>query len=335
MLGIGVVGLGGIAKSHLTALQIAEDEGFARCVAAADLVEELRESHRKEWEIPAVYPNHHKLLEDPNVDAVAIILGHHLHADLTIDALNAGRHVLVEKPMANTLEECDRMIEAEQASGKILQIGLTGRFHPATRKAREILDSNELGPVVTALSRFNKNWGYGGRRYQYRTRWMGGGMWMGNGVHAVDWLTHCIGSKAVAVKARQSTSMHYQGADDVTTGLRPVRQRSSRASWWWWAASTAARPTESRRTARWAKSSTPSADRCGSARSNEWREVEHDGKHGFCEQYRHFAQSIDMGMRPQTSSEYGRHIVEILQAAETSSITGREVHLTDYHRMPW
>ena len=219
MLGIGVVGLGGIAKSHLTALQIAEDEGFARCVAAADLVEELRESHRKEWEIPAVYPNHHKLLEDPNVDAVAIILGHHLHADLTIDALNAGRHVLVEKPMANTLEECDRMIEAEQASGKILQIGLTGRFHPATRKAREILDSNELGPVVTALSRFNKNWGYGGRRYQYRTRWMGGGMWMGNGVHAVDWLTHCIGAKAVAVKAKQSTSMHYQGADDVTTAF--------------------------------------------------------------------------------------------------------------------
>ena len=158
MLGIGVVGLGGIAKTHLTALQIAEDEGFARCVAAADLVEDLRESHRKEWEIPAVYPNHHKLLEDPNVDAVAIILGHHLHADLTIDALNAGRHVLVEKPMANTLEECDRMIEAEQASGKILQIGLTGRFHPAMRKAREILDSNQLGPVVTALSRFNKNW---------------------------------------------------------------------------------------------------------------------------------------------------------------------------------
>ena len=334
MLGIGVVGLGGIAKSHLTALQIAEDEGFARCVAAADLVEELRESHRKEWEIPAVYPNHHKLLEDPNVDAVAIILGHHLHADLTIDALNAGRHVLVEKPMANTLEECDRMIEAEQASGKILQIGLTGRFHPATRKAREILDSNELGPVVTALSRFNKNWGYGGRRYQYRTRWMGGGMWMGNGVHAVDWLTHCIGAKAVAVKAKQSTSMHYQGADDVTTafvqyangipGLLVVVGSAH---------GCAVDGIEAHCALGEIQYSIRGSVRVG--RNNEWRDVEHDGKHGFCEQYRHFAQSIAMGMRPQTSSHYGRHIIEILQAAETSSITGQEVHLTDYHRMPW
>ena len=48
---------------------------------------------------------------------------------------------------------------------------------------------------------------------------MGGGMWMENGVHAVDWLTHCIGAKAVTVKAKQSTSMHYQGADDVTTAF--------------------------------------------------------------------------------------------------------------------
>ena len=334
MLGIGVVGLGGIAKSHLTALQIAEDEGFARCVAAADLVEDLRESHRKEWEIPAVYPNHHKLLEDPNVDAVAIVLGHHLHADLTIDALNAGRHVLVEKPMANTLEECDRMIEAEQASGKILQIGMTGRFHPAMRKAREILDSNELGPVVTALSRFNKNWGYGGRRYQYRTRWMGGGMWMGNGVHAVDWLTHCIGARAVAVKAKQSTSMHYQGADDVTTafvqyangipGLLVVVGSVN---------GCATDGIEAHCALGEIQYNVRGSLRVG--QNKEWREVEHDGKHGFCEQYRHFAQSIAMGMRPQTSGEYGRHIVEILQAAETSSITGREVHLTDYHRMPW
>ena len=171
---------GGIAKT-LTALQIAEDEGFARCVAAADLVEELRESHRKEWEIPAVYPNHHKLLEDPNVDAVAIILGHHLHADLTIDALNAASRA---GRKADGQHACDRMIEAEQASGKILQIGHRSVPPGDAQGARS--DSNELGPVVTALSRFNKNWG----GYQYRS-WMGGGTWMGNGVHAVDWLTHC------------------------------------------------------------------------------------------------------------------------------------------------
>ena len=334
MLGIGLVGLGGIAKSHLTALKIAEDEGFARCVAAADLFEDVRESHRKEWDIPKVYENHHKLLEDPNVDAVAIVLGHHLHADLTIDALKAGRHVLVEKPMATTIEDCDRMIEAEKESGKIVQIGMTGRFHPAVRKAREILDSNELGPVVTALSQFNKNWGYAGRRYQYRSRWMGGGMWLGNGVHAVDWLTYCVGSKAVSVKARQSTSMHYQGADDTTTAFV---QFANGVPGLVLVVGSAHGCSNDGVEAHCALSQIEYNVR-GKVRvgvDNEWRDVEHDGSDGFMEQYRHFVESVTTGVRPQTSSHYGRHILEILVAAEESSITGREVHLTDYHRLPW
>ena len=334
MLGIGLIGLGGIARSHLSALKVAEQEGFARCVAAADLVDDLRESHRAEWEIPSVYENHQALLDDTNVDAVAIVLGHHLHADLAVEALKAGRHVFVEKPMAITLDECDRMIEAEQAANRILQIGLTGRFHSAPRKAREILDSNQLGPVVTAMSTFSKNWSYDSRRYQYRSRWMGGGMWLGNGVHAVDWLTYCVGARAVAVKARQSTSMHYQGADDTTTAFI---QFANGVPGLVLVIGSAHGCKKDGVEAHCALGQIEYSIR-GSVRvgiDDKWTDIEPDGKDGFVEQYRHFAHSITTGVRPQTSSRYGRHILEILTAAEESSITGREVHLTDYHRLPW
>ncbi len=334
MLGIGVVGLGGIARSHLTALQILEKEGVARCVAAADLIEEVRDRQRQEWDIPKVYAHHSELLADPEVDAVAIILGHHLHAELTIDALDAGKPVFVEKPMAITLDECDAMIEAEERNGQILQVGFTGRFHAGPRKAREILDSNELGPVITATSTFAKNWGYAGRRYQYRTRAIGGGMWLGNGVHAVDWLTHCIGTKAVAVKAKIGTYMHYQAADDTATAYVEYANGvaglvivvgSSRGC--------AKDGIEAHCTQGQIDYSVRGQVRVG--QDNEWRDVEHDGKNGFAEQYRHFVEAVSMGMRPQTSSHYGRHIMQILFAAEKSSVTGREVVLDDDGRQPW
>ena len=159
-------------------------------------------------------------------------------------------------------------------------------------------------------------------------------MWLGNGVHAVDWLTYCVGSKAVSVKARQSTSMHYQGADDTTTafvqfangvpGLLLVVGSAHGCSNDGVEAHCALGQIE--------------YDVRGKVRvgvDNEWRDVEHDGSDGFMEQYRHFVESVTAGVRPQTSSHYGRHILEILVAAEESSITGREVHLTDYHRLPW
>jgi glucose-fructose oxidoreductase len=85
------------------------------------------------------------------VDAVAITLGHQLHHRLTVDACNAGKHVLVEKPMAISLEQCDQMMQAADDNNVKLMIGLTQHFYGTSLKAKEILDSGQLSyPPPTA-----------------------------------------------------------------------------------------------------------------------------------------------------------------------------------------
>ena len=144
------------------------------------------------------YASHTELLKDDNVDAVAITLGHQLHHRLTVDACNAGKHVLVEKPMAISLEQCDEMIEAAATNDVKLMVGYTQHYYGTSLKAKGILDSGELGPLITAVCYMSKNWGYSWRRPQYRSRYHGGGMWITNGVHVVDRLTWVMASQAVS-----------------------------------------------------------------------------------------------------------------------------------------
>ena len=96
-----------------------------------------------EFDIPRGYASHTELLQDDDIDAVAVVLGHQLHHRLTVDALNAGKHVLVEKPMALSLEHCDAMIAAADANHRKLMVGLTQHFYPTSITAKSILDSGD------------------------------------------------------------------------------------------------------------------------------------------------------------------------------------------------
>ena len=111
-LKVGLIGLGGIAQSHCDAIATLEN---VEVVAVADLYEENRRRYMEKYGIPKGYSSHKELLEDDEIDAVAVILGHQLHHRLTVDACNAGKHVIVEKPMALSLRQCDDMIEAAAA----------------------------------------------------------------------------------------------------------------------------------------------------------------------------------------------------------------------------
>ena len=178
MLRVGMIGLGGIARSHAQGIAELDD---VEIVACADLIESTRAEYMDTYDVPKGYASHTELLEDPNIDAVGVVLGHQLHHRLSVDALNAGKHVLVEKPMALTLEQCDEMIAAARANGVKLMVGLTNHILPVNIKAKEILDSGELGPLITIVSYMSKNWNHASRRPQYRSRYHGGGMWLSNG----------------------------------------------------------------------------------------------------------------------------------------------------------
>ena len=325
-LRVGIIGLGGIARPHCEA--ISNQEGV-EIIAVADLLEEKRREYMDKYGIPRGYETHTELLEDEEVEAVAIVLGHQLHHRLTVDACNAGKHVLVEKPMAISLDQCDDMIAAAAANGVKLMVGLTQHFYGTSVKAKEILDSGILGPAITAVCYMSKNWGHGGRRPQYRSRFHGGGMWMTNGVHVVDRLSWVMASQAVSVSASIGNRAHYQAADDSATAF--IRYKNGTAGVAVAVGYADGGPNHECQVI----CANGSLRFCESGekyvkigKDNKWEDVPFDDPpHPMYNEWAGFVESIRQDIEPPTPGEWGRHIMEILFAAEQSSISGREVPL--------
>ncbi len=325
-LKVGIIGLGGIAHSHCESIAHLDD---VEVVAVADLFEEKRREYMDQYGIPRGYPTHHELLQDDEVDAVAVVLGHQLHHQLTIDACNAGKHVLVEKPMAIGLEQCDAMVEAAARNGVKLMVGLSQHFYSTSVKAKEILDSGELGPVITAVSYMSKNWNFAGRRPQYRSRFHGGGMWLTNGVHVVDRLNWVMASQAVSVSAAIGTRAHYQAADDSATAF--IRYKNGCAGTAVAIGFADGAPCLECQVI-CANGSLRFSEHGGKyvkiGQGDKWQDVEfEETPTQMHNEWKSFAEAIAQNIEPPTHGEYGRHIMEILFAAEESSLTGREVML--------
>jgi len=94
-----------------------------------------------------VFKDHRDLLDIDEIDAVVISTPNHTHGQIALDAFAAGKHVFCEKPLANTLADCDDIIAASESSGKFLQVGLVYRYSPLYRKMKELIESGEIGPV--------------------------------------------------------------------------------------------------------------------------------------------------------------------------------------------
>lgn len=118
-----------------------------RLLAVASRSQPHADAYAREWKIPRAYGSYDSLLADPEIDIIYNSLPNHLHAEWTIKALRAGKHVLCEKPLALTLEEVDAMIAASKETGKILMEAFMYRHHPQTLKVKEIVDSGDLGKL--------------------------------------------------------------------------------------------------------------------------------------------------------------------------------------------
>ena len=104
--------------------------------------------------IPVVYDSYDKLLSDPQIDAVYIPLPNHLHVEWAIKSLQAGKHVLCEKPFASNTKEALEMARAANETGKVLSEGFAYRYHPLTSRIKEIMHSGELGKLKRIEARF-------------------------------------------------------------------------------------------------------------------------------------------------------------------------------------
>jgi predicted dehydrogenase len=144
---IGIIGAGGIGRVHAMAYQRVPG---VEIVAVADIVPTRAESLAKEWNIPCVFDDHRDLLRMEQIDAVSVCTFNQAHRQPTVDALLAGKHVLVEKPLAAKLDDAITMIRTAHQSGKIMQTGFWQRWQPDIQAARRIVQSGALGDLYYA-----------------------------------------------------------------------------------------------------------------------------------------------------------------------------------------
>ncbi|MEA4824014.1 MAG: Gfo/Idh/MocA family oxidoreductase [Clostridiaceae bacterium] len=145
-LKVGIIGTGWIADSHMMSYLKQPDVDI---VAGADLIPGKADAFFKKHGVEGVrlYPDHLSMLENEQLDAVSVCTYNMAHAVPTIDALNRGVNVLLEKPMCVTLEEAVEIRKAEKASGKVLSIGFQPRFDANMQMIKKIVESGELGQI--------------------------------------------------------------------------------------------------------------------------------------------------------------------------------------------
>ncbi|MGN1452100.1 MAG: Gfo/Idh/MocA family protein, partial [Eubacteriales bacterium] len=143
---VGIIGTGWIAEAHIETYKQLDDVDV---VAMADLIPGKAEAFAKRYGIEGCrfYPSHKEMLENEELDAVSVCTYNMTHAECTIDALNKGVNVLLEKPMCVTTEEAVAICRAEKASGKVLSIGFQPRFDANMQMIKKIVQSGALGEV--------------------------------------------------------------------------------------------------------------------------------------------------------------------------------------------
>ena len=185
-LRIGIVGCGGIANGkHLPSLKAINR---ADIVAFCDLIPERAEKACAEYgaEGAKTYTDYHRLLEDKSIDVVYVLTPNRMHAQVSIDALNAGKHVMCEKPMAKTAADARAMVEAAKETGKKLTIGYQHRQKAESQYVKACIDRGDLGEIYYAKAyairrRGTPNWGVFLNEYE-----QGGGPLIDIGTHSLD-----------------------------------------------------------------------------------------------------------------------------------------------------
>ena len=155
-LNIGIIGCGKIAQvRHIpeyTANQWVHLTGFF------DLSKARAEQVASAFPGASIYDSWADLLDDPTIDAVSVCTANASHAEIAIAALEAGKHVLLEKPMAISLDDCERVAEAAHASGRLLMVDHNQRFTKAHKLARDLFQAGTIGELVA----FRTTFGHGG-----------------------------------------------------------------------------------------------------------------------------------------------------------------------------
>jgi predicted dehydrogenase len=212
-LRVGVIGIKGIGKQHVRLTKLNEQ---SELTAVVDVDNEAVSRAAAEYGVRA-FTDYRDMLNGGLVDAVIVAVPHHLHAEIGLVCLEAGVHVLMEKPLANRVSEADALIAAARKRNLKLGVAHQYREHRLSKEMKRVIDSGEIGRILRVL------WTWGlfrsaayYRRDPWRNSWTGGGVLMYHAVHDLDLICWMIG-KPVQVSAIVANQLHEPDIDDVAS----------------------------------------------------------------------------------------------------------------------
>lgn len=358
-LRVGVIGTG-IGAYHLQGYQ---SHPQAEIVALCDINPAALEATGAQYCVPELFTDYREMLAMKNLDAVSICVPNYLHAPLAIAALQAGKHVLVEKPLSTDARSGQKMIDAAKAAKKIFMIQFNNRYRPEARVLKEAVDAGELGSIYFARCgwiRRNGIPGWGG--WFTQKEFAGGGPLIDLAVHMFDltwWLMGkpapvlCLGSTYSKFGPQMEAlgpwgSPNLQGkfdVEDMAVGMVKFENGATillEASW------------ASRIEREWVYS-TLCGDKAGATLERQWAvdgidetsidklrlfkqehgaavdvdlKVQPDPWMGRLEAVRHFVDCVLGGKTPLSPATDGLAIMKVLDALYKSALTGKAVAIS-------
>lgn len=215
---VGIMGSGNIGRVHLEGFK---DAG-AEVVALCDVDEKRTRALAEEFDVPGVYTDYRRMLEEADINTVSVCTPNVFHAPMSIAALEAGKHVICEKPLSINAIEAEKIVQAASASGKKFMVAFCNRFRADTQLLKSFIESGELGRIYYAKAAWLRRRGipgFGGWFTNKETA--GGGPLIDLGVHMLDLTLWLMGNpQARAASGSVYAEFGPRGLGAGTWGFR-------------------------------------------------------------------------------------------------------------------
>ena len=331
-----VVGLGWPGMQHLKGY-IADPR--SEIIAVCDLDETHAAKVAAEYKIQNIYTNHLEMLKNRDIDAVSVCLPNFLHAPISIDALNAGKHVLCEKPPARSAQEAKAMADTAAENGKTLMYALVQRFGGNAQRLKQLVTAGELGDIYFGKAAYVRRRGIpiGKEGWFVDRERSGGGALIDIGVHALDCIWWLMNSpRPVEVMGAVYSHFGHLVPDDVKYDVDDGTFAQIRFE----NGATIILETT------WALNLPGdnyikvAGTKAGATLNPFTLYTEEDGKevdkplnapriNGFDEEVKHFIGCIIDGKEPISSAEQGIMLMQMLDGIYASAENGQSIHIAD------
>lgn len=213
---MGLIGCGEFGStSHAKALSQTET---VELLAVCDILEDAAKKTAEQYKIPAYYTDYNELLKREDIEAVAVTCPDQLHCEISCAAMRAGKHVLCEKPMALSIEDCKTMVEVQKETGMKLMIGQSSRLTPGFKEAKRLVDAGVIGELFFVESEYAHDYSHVSGMNTWRADPLRHVV-LGGACHAVDLLRWIAGNPYETTAYSNKKNITNLPTDDCTIAI--------------------------------------------------------------------------------------------------------------------